>query len=73
MQIPEPRLTADLEADNHGLSDIDWHAKALRLLAAQLTVTNDFYFPLLGAATLIDGKLKARLTAPTPTPSDPVT
>jgi hypothetical protein len=34
----------------------EWHAKALRSLAAQLTAANDFYYPLLGAARLLDNQ-----------------
>lgn len=52
----EPRLSAELEDENCPLSEAEWHATALRFLAKQLGVMNDFYFPLLGAATLIDGK-----------------
>jgi hypothetical protein len=32
----------------------DWHARALRALASQLGVGNDFYFPLLGAASKLE-------------------
>ena len=55
MQIPEPRLSAKLEDDAGIHKQVPWHAEALRCLAAQLGVSNDFYFPLLGAATLLDG------------------
>ena len=60
MQIPEPRLSADLEDDNDARDDRCWHGDALRLLARQLGVGNDFYFPLLGAAMLIDGRTLVR-------------
>lgn len=53
--MDEPRLTAQLEDDAAIGKQVEWHAAALRCLAAQLGVTNDFYFPLLGAATLLDG------------------
>lgn len=32
-----------------------WHGAVLRSLALQLGVGNDFYYPLLGAAQLLDG------------------
>jgi hypothetical protein len=51
----EPRLTAQLEDAAGTGKQVEWHAEALRCLASQLGVANDFYFPLLGAATLLDG------------------
>jgi hypothetical protein len=46
--IHEPCLSAELEdADNGG--DPDWNAKAMALLAAQLGIANDFFYPCLGA------------------------
>ncbi len=56
MQIAEPRLPDDLEGNADDGDDRCWHADALRALAEQLSVTNDFYFPLLSAATLLDGR-----------------
>lgn len=53
----EPVITVDLEEDiASGGSSRRWYGKALRSLASQLGVGNDFYYPLLGAAKLIDGK-----------------
>jgi len=48
----EPFLTADLEDDDK-MSPEEWTVKALLLLAKQLGVGNDFYFPLIGAVSLI--------------------
>ncbi len=56
MNTSELRLSADLEAPGDTRSLPQWHADALRLLAQQLGVANDFYFPLFGAAQLLDGK-----------------
>ena len=56
---PEPFLPADLEDqvsdDEVEVTSREWHARALRTLAAQLGAGNDYYFPLLMAAQLIDG------------------
>lgn len=51
-----PRLTPDLEEDIVSGMSPTWHAKALRSLAHQLGMSNDFYYPLLGAARLLDNK-----------------
>lgn len=44
-----PFLPAHLEDSADGKGD-DWNAQALESLAKQLTVANDFYYPLIGAA-----------------------
>jgi hypothetical protein len=54
MAIAEPRLTAEFENPDDKTPEREWHAKVLRLLAQQLGVMNDFYFPLLGAAQLLE-------------------
>ena len=64
MQIPEPRMPSDLEDPNGVVPKNEWHAKALRVLAMQLGVPNDFFYPLLGAAQLLDGQ-RSSLNAPT--------
>ena len=46
--INEPRLPVELE--DGAEPETAWSAKAMRELARQLTVSNDFYFPLLGVA-----------------------
>lgn len=48
----EPSLTVDLEDDDK-MPPEEWTKKALLVLAEQLGVMNDFYFPLIGAAALI--------------------
>ncbi len=63
MQIAEPRLPDDLEGNADDGDDRCWHADALRALAEQLSVTNDFYFPLLSAATLLDGRTLSAIKA----------
>ena len=63
MQIPEPRLASEFDGDTSGCDERCWHGDVLRLLAMQLGVGNDFYFPLLGAATLIDGRTKYAIDA----------
>lgn len=60
----EPFLTRELE-DRAGGDDPKWTQDALRLLAAQLGVMNDFYFPLIGAADRID-ELTASATSDAP-------
>lgn len=47
--IPEPCLSPELE-DACGTGDQDWNAKAMELLARQLGVWNDFFYPCLGAS-----------------------
>jgi hypothetical protein len=47
--IAEPTLPTYLK-ETANSEDRDWDAKALEALANQLTVTNDFYHPLLAAA-----------------------
>ena len=51
--MDEPRLSVELEDDDK-MSPEEWTAKALLLLAAQLGVMNDFYYPLVGAAAIIE-------------------
>jgi hypothetical protein len=51
----EPRLTAELEDDDK-MSPEEWTAKAMVELAVQLGVINDYYFPLISAAAMLDGK-----------------
>ncbi len=63
MTIPEPRLTGELEDDDQPLDDRCWHGDALRCLAKQLGVGNDFYFPLLSAAQLLDGRTLSGIEA----------
>lgn len=46
--IPEPMLTVDLEDAEEATTE--WSVKMPQVLAAQLGVGNDFYFPLLGVA-----------------------
>lgn len=50
----EPVLTDEFTRENDPRSHHKWHADALRFLAKQLGVGNDFYFPLMGAAKLIE-------------------
>lgn len=60
LKIHEPIMTADLDEEpdfNFDLSNAgrrEWHSRALRVLASQLGVGCDFYYPLLGAAQMID-------------------
>lgn len=56
MQIPEPRLPATLEPseDETPVKSDEYYPAVLRALAKQLGVANDFYYPLLGAATLLE-------------------
>lgn len=37
-----------------------WHANVLRCLSEQLGFANDFFYPLLGAAELLDGRTSAQ-------------
>ena len=48
---PEPFLPPDLMTDDDSSDKSDWHERALLSLATQLGVGNDFYYPLLGAAS----------------------
>lgn len=54
--IEPPRLPLELELDES--PEPVWSPKALRELARQLGRGNDFYFPLLGAARLIEMQKK---------------
>ena len=56
--IAEPFLTADLEPteDQQPVAVEVYFPAVLRSLAAQLTVSNDFYYPLIGAANLIEDR-----------------
>lgn len=56
----EPFLTADLEDAATGKEEdaAVWYAKALRSLAAQLGLGNDFFYPLIGAAQILETKSK---------------
>jgi len=57
--MSEPFLPNDLmDAPVDATPSTEWHVKALRSLAAQLTMVNDFYFPLLGAARLLDDQMR---------------
>ena len=47
-QIPEPMMGDDMLRE--AKDETEWGAKMLRELARQLTVRNDFYYPLLGVA-----------------------
>ena len=51
-QIPEPFLPADLEEAAGDEREI--YAKCLRALAGQLGVGNDFFYPLIGSAGLLE-------------------
>jgi len=51
--VREPFLTDELTDPNNVLPPYKWHAGALHLLARQLGVGNDFYYPLIGAAKLL--------------------
>lgn len=52
--MQEPRLPAELEHAKEFENSEEYYPKALRALAAQLGVGNDFYFPLIGAAGMIE-------------------
>ena len=56
-EMEEPRMPADLErlypAEMPVTARI-YYPAMLRNLAAQLGIGNDFYYPLLGAANLLD-------------------
>lgn len=56
--IREPFFTADLEPteDEQPVDVRVYFPAVLRSLAAQLGVGNDFYYPLIGAANLIESK-----------------
>lgn len=49
---PEPWLTIELEDDTE-TPPHEWTAKAMNELARQLGAMNDYYFPLLGAASML--------------------
>lgn len=55
-----PFLPADLEDAATGKEEdaAAWYAKALRSLASQLGLGNDFFYPLLGAAQILETKSK---------------
>ena len=55
LQIPEPMLPTELEDSYDIGAEQDWTARALRELARQLGVGNDYYYPLIGAAQLLTG------------------
>lgn len=50
----EPILGAELEDRADGNGGPQWYADAMKALAEQLGFGNDFYYPLLGAAQLIE-------------------
>lgn len=54
-QWQEPFLPANLEdsAEDGKLTPQEWTAQALEELARQLTLANDFYYPLIGAAGML--------------------
>lgn len=54
--IDEPMLTVDLE-NGDDPAPPDWHPRALRELARQLTVRNDYFYPLLGAAQMLEERV----------------
>jgi len=50
--VDEPRLPLSLEDDDTS-SGKEWAVAALRELARQLGVMNDYYYPLIGAAEML--------------------
>jgi hypothetical protein len=54
--MTEPRLPAELAIADADLPvrASEYYPAILRSLALQLGVRNDFYYPLLGAATLLE-------------------
>jgi hypothetical protein len=51
--MKKPFLPDELSQDDK-MSPEEWSTKALVCLAAQLGMKNDFYYPLIGAAALIN-------------------
>lgn len=63
--VGEPFVPSDLEDRAHGDQGPKWYADAIRCLAEQLGYANDFYFPLLGAAQIIEEHTRLSV-APSP-------
>jgi D-alanyl-D-alanine dipeptidase len=66
----EPFMSAELEdaLRDEAVSALMWRAMALRELASQLGVGNDFYYPLLGAAILHEEMQRALWRMPSKKP-----